>query len=109
MHELLDVVTTVGGEADAERIARALVERRLAACVQAEAVRSCYRWKGRIELESEVRLVIKTVRARHAALVAALREMHPYELPAIHATPVAEAQPDFAAWVAESCREQGGS
>lgn len=100
--ELLAVFTTVATREDADALARAAVEQRLAACVQQEPVRSTYRWQGRIACDDEVRLLFKTTRALYPALEALLRERHPYELPAIYALPVAAATAEYAGWVASA-------
>lgn len=100
--DLLTVFTTVANQADADALARAAVEQRLAACVQTETIRSTYHWQGRVACDDEVRLMFKTNHARYAALEALLRELHPYELPAIFALPVAEASDRYADWVRES-------
>ena len=85
----------------AARIARALVEERLAACVNlVPAVRSIYRWQDRVEDEAEVLLVIKTRAERVAALAARLRALHPYELPELVALPVAAGLGSYLEWVA---------
>ncbi|MDQ7989066.1 MAG: divalent-cation tolerance protein CutA [Candidatus Dactylopiibacterium sp.] len=84
----------------AARLARLLVERRLAACVnQLAACRSVYRWEGRIEAADEVPLLIKTTQARYAALEATLRAEHPYELPEIIALPLTAGLPDYLDWI----------
>lgn len=101
---LLAVFTTVATREQADALARAAVEQRLAACVQVEPVHSSYRWQGAVVSEPELRLMFKTSRGRYAALEALLRERHPYELPAVFALPVAEASPAYAAWVADACR-----
>jgi periplasmic divalent cation tolerance protein len=76
------VLTTVGSSEKAEQLAVALVERRLAACVNIVGpIRSIYRWKGAIEREQEYLLVIKTTTERAAELAAAFDETHPYEVP----------------------------
>jgi periplasmic divalent cation tolerance protein len=95
------ITTTVGSRDDARRLARALVERRLAACAQMEAIDSVYAWQGRIEDEPEVRLVFKTTAARQAAAVAAIAALHPYDVPEIHAEALADVHPPYAAWVAD--------
>jgi periplasmic divalent cation tolerance protein len=99
---LLAVFTTVATLEDAERMARALVERRLAACVQIDAIRSVYRWQAQVQQNCEQRLMCKTTAARYPALQAAIRELHSYELPAIHALAVAQAWGPYADWVRES-------
>src|SRR5688572_27909624 len=83
------VVTTVATLADAQRLARALVERRLAACAQVSQIESVYRWQGALQQEPEYRVLFKTLEARYVEVEAALRSMHPYQLPAIHALPFA--------------------
>jgi len=93
------VLTTVATREDAERLARAMVEQRLAAYAQINAIDSVYRWNGALQCEPEWRLLFKTTEAARPALQAALRAAHPYELPAIAALP-ADAQEDFAGWVA---------
>ena len=95
----LAVVTTVADRADAERLARAMVERGLAACAQVSSIDSVYVWKGRLCQEPELRVLFKTVAARWDALSAAIREMHPYELPALHAFALEPIDPAYAAWV----------
>ena len=76
------VLTTVGLLEKAEQLAGALVERRLAACVNIVGpIRSVYRWKDAIEREQEYLLLIKTTAERAADLAAAFSELHPYELP----------------------------
>lgn len=97
--DLLAVFTTVATQEQADDLARAAVEQRLAACVQTEAIRSTYRWQGAVACEAEIRLMFKTTRAHYAALEALLRERHPYELPAIFALPVIAGTAEYAAWV----------
>ena len=100
--ELLAVCTTVADEVQAQRLADAAVEQGLAACVQAEAIRSTYVWGGTLHREAEIRLVFKTTAAHYPALQRLLLGLHPYALPAIYALPVAAASPAYAAWVRES-------
>lgn len=98
------VVTTVATQDDARRLARALVEQRLAACAQISAIESVYRWQGAVQQEPEQRVLFKTVRERYDEVAAALRALHPYELPAIHALALAEVDPAYADWVVENSR-----
>jgi periplasmic divalent cation tolerance protein len=80
--DILAVTTTVGSLADAQALGQAILERRLAACVQIEeGLQSLYRWQGRECQDPEVRLTIKTLPECEAALLALFREKHPYELP----------------------------
>ncbi|MBK1732968.1 divalent-cation tolerance protein CutA [Thiococcus pfennigii] len=87
--------------ATAERIARALVEERLAACVNVlPGITSLYQWRGRVERDAEVALLIKTVGARFEALRARLVALHPYEVPEVIATPIVAGLPAYLDWVA---------
>jgi periplasmic divalent cation tolerance protein len=82
MAEARIVLTTVGVIEKAEELAHALVERRLAACVNIIGpVRSVYRWKGAIEHEQEYLLIVKTTAERATELAAVFAELHPYEMP----------------------------
>lgn len=96
---LLLVLTTLATREEALALGRAMVEERLAACAQVEAITSVYRWQGAVQQDGEWRLLLKTTAARYPALEAALRARHPYELPALVALPVAAAAAPFAAWV----------
>ena len=99
--QTLLVITTMPDQASAERLARALVDARLAACVNILApCRSLYRWQGAIETAEEVPLLIKTRAARYSELEAAIRAQHPYVLPEIVAVEPARGLPDYLAWVA---------
>src|SRR5581483_5550726 len=94
--EALLVLTTCPDEAVAGRIARELVEGGLAACVsQMPGLRSTYRWKGRVEDEPEVLLLIKTVATRFQDLEMRLKSLHPYEVPEIIAVPIARGSLDY--------------
>ncbi len=98
---VLLVLCNTPDEACAQQIASALLERRLAACVnQLAPCRSMYRWQGKIETATEHPLLIKTTAARYAALEAALCELHPYEVPEIIALPVSAGLPAYLTWVA---------
>jgi periplasmic divalent cation tolerance protein len=99
--DVLLALTTVATRADANRLARSMVEQRLAACAQINAIDSVYRWQGAVQAEGEFRLLLKTTAARYLALQAALRAEHPYELPAIIALPCSQALPEFEAWVVQ--------
>ena len=104
MTQIFLVLTTVAERADAERLARSMVEQRLAACAQISAIDSVYRWQGAVQAEGEFRLLFKTTAERYPALQAALRAEHPYELPAIVALPCSAALAEFGAWVEEETR-----
>lgn len=104
MSSLLLVVTTLPSREAADRIAAALVEERLAACVQVTGpVASTYRWKGAVERAEEWRCEAKTSADRWPAIRDRIAALHPYELPEIVALP-AEALPSYARWVADEVR-----
>ena len=94
------VLTTAGSDEQAEQLARELVERRLAACVNiVNDLCSVYRWKGEVQREAEKLLLIKTSRAQFPKLREALRELHSYELPEILMLPVLDGDPDYLKWL----------
>lgn len=100
---ILAVLTSVGTEQQALDIAHALVKRRLAACVNIlPGVRSIFRWKGKVQQDAELLLVIKTLAANFEAVRGVIKELNAYELPEILALPAAEADAAFGAWVADS-------
>jgi periplasmic divalent cation tolerance protein len=104
MTDKIVVLATCGSQKEARKIARALVERRLAACVNeiGAPVTSVYRWKGKVESAKEFLLVIKTTKKRFAALRKAIRELHSYEVPEIIALPIVEGSRAYLDWIAES-------
>lgn len=94
------VLTSLPDLPSARRLARDLVEARLAACVQIGApVESLYHWRGRLETANEVPLAIKTSAAAWPRLEAAIRAGHPYELPEIVAVPLTDGSADYLAWI----------
>jgi periplasmic divalent cation tolerance protein len=87
----------------AERIAEALVDRHLAACVNiVPGITSVYRWQGAVERSSEQLLLIKSASERYDEVEAAIRELHPYELPELIAVEAAAGLPPYLAWIVES-------
>jgi periplasmic divalent cation tolerance protein len=97
------VFTTVGSEDEARVMARSLVERKLAACAQISSIESVYEWDGALQNDREFRLTLKTVEERYPAVEQAIRELHSYDLPAIHALPVTHIHGPYAEWVAKQC------
>ncbi len=100
--------TTLPSRESAQALAREVVHRRLAACVQIQAIDSVYRWQGEVCEEPEWRLLFKTTRARQAELAALVAELHPYDLPALLSLPVQWAEPGFAAWIADAVQGPQG-
>ena len=97
--DCIAVITTVASRDDARRIAKALVERRLVACAQFSEIESLYHWDGALQDDREFRLLLKTVDTQYDAVEQAIRALHPYELPAIYALPVAAIFAPYAEWV----------
>lgn len=98
--EVLLIFTNLPDAASADLLAQHLVEERLAACVSILApCRSVYRWQGGLEQASEVPLLIKTTATGYAAVEAAIRARHPYELPEIVAVPVTHGLPAYLDWI----------
>ena len=91
---------TCPDDATADRIATALVEERLAACVQRlPGLRSTYRWEGRVEQADEVLLLIKTAAARIPQVFDRVRSLHPHDVPELLALDVRDASPAYLDWV----------
>jgi len=104
MTESILVLTTMPADDGAIGLSRTLVEERLAACVNIHGpMTSTYRWQGKIEVESERQLVIKTTPSKLAELEARLRELHPYELPEFIVLG-ASAGDAYGAWIGEATR-----
>jgi periplasmic divalent cation tolerance protein len=94
------VITNLPDRDSAGRLGHALIEQRLAACVNIlSPCRSVYRWQGTTEDAEEFPMLIKTTRERYAALEAAIRSGHPYELPEIIAVPLAAGLPAYLDWL----------
>lgn len=97
------VVTTVGDEEQGNSIARELIGRRHAACVNMiSGVRSVYRWQRKICRDSEFLLIIKTLAGEYEAVAETIRELHAYEVPEILAFEVSRGDAAFLDWVAAS-------
>ena len=100
MTDKIVVLSTCASPEEASQIARALVEKRLAACVNMlPGVRSIYRWKEAVEDEAEILLVIKTSRGLFNQLRIELERMHSYEVPEVIAIPVVEGSERYLAWM----------
>lgn len=105
MEQVLLVVTNVPDAATGDAIARNLVEHKLAACVNClPGVKSIYQWQGKVEQASEVTLLIKTTRSRYAELEAAIKSMHPYQVPEIIALPLACGWPPYLDWIVKETK-----
>jgi periplasmic divalent cation tolerance protein len=99
------VVTTAGSEEEARKIAHALVDRQLAACVNiVPQIESVYRWQGKVESAREWLLLIKTSAEKFSAVRDALCELHSYDLPECIAIAIEDGSPDYLQWIADSVR-----
>ena len=99
------VLTQCPDRGSAQALARVLVEARLAACVSiGTTVESLYHWRGKIEMAEEVPVVIKTCAEAYAAVEAAIRARHPYELPEIVAVPIVHGLSSYLAWIDDETR-----
>ena len=105
MTKALVVYVTASNRKEADRIARALIDEKLAACVTiVPEVFSRYRWKGHVENSEELLLLIKTVPRRYKALEKRIRALHSYTVPEILAVPVLEGNSSYLAWMKNSLK-----
>ena len=103
------VLITVPSPEVGGKIARALVEERLAACVNlVPGITSTYRWEGEVQVDPEALLIAKTGRDLFDALAARVRSLHPYTVPEIIALPLAAGHQPYLAWIADSTGPLGG-
>ncbi len=97
------VLTTAGSQDEARKIADALVQRRLAACVNIVGpIESVYRWKGAVESAQEWLLIIKTAAAHFERVRDTVRELHSYELPECIEVPIEDGSAEYLAWIGEN-------
>lgn len=108
MTDKIVVLVTCGSLEEGKRIGQALVEARLAACVNvAQApIESIYRWRGRVDTATEFLIIIKSSRARFPALQEAVKRLHSYEIPEIIAVPIEKGSQDYLAWLTDSVRSK---
>ena len=107
MTDYIQVVTTTGRKEDAQAIARALVEQRLAACVQVLGpITSTYRWEGKIETSQEWQCWAKSRRELYEQIEGAIRRLHPYEVPEILAMAILAGSRSYLAWLDEEVSPQ---
>jgi periplasmic divalent cation tolerance protein len=100
------VYVTAGKMTEARKIARALVEKRLAACVNViPKVSSVYRWKDELQTDEEFLLIIKTRRARFDELRKCIETLHSYEIPEVIATPIVDGSANYLNWIEQSVPE----
>ena len=98
------IYITTKDEEEARRIGKALVEEKLAACVNINPIKSIYRWEGQIQEEGEVAMFVKTRAELADEIIRRVKELHSYEVPCIVSYPIAKGYPDFLKWVEESTK-----
>lgn len=104
MTDKIVILVACASHKEARSIAKSLVEKRLAACVQelTAPMRSTYHWKGKIESVNEFLLLIKTTRKHFSAVKKAVKQLHSYEVPEIVALPIVQGAPDYLSWIKKS-------
>ena len=106
MEEYIQVITAIEKREDAEKIANAMVEKRLAACVQIVGpIVSTYWWKGNIERVEEWLCIIKSKKDLYDELEKSIREIHPYETPEIFALSIAAGSEDYLKWLSREVKD----
>jgi periplasmic divalent cation tolerance protein len=110
MTDKIVVLVTCRSGREARKIARALIDQRLAACanILENPVTSIYRWKQTVESARESLVIIKTTRRRFAALRRAVERLHSYDVPEIIALPILEGSRGYLDWISESIRDSAG-
>jgi len=97
------IISTAGSKEEAAKIARALVEERLAACVNIVGpIESIYRWKEKVESAPEFLLLVKTTSSKSQAAIERLRQLHSYELPEAIEIDIDAGSPEYLKWIADS-------
>ena len=105
--EFIQVLTTTENEQDAEKIARALVEKRLAGCVQIIGpIKSIYWWKEKVETAKEWLCIVKTKERLFEEVEKSIREIHPYETPEILAIPIIKGSEDYLNWLDRALKKE---
>lgn len=95
------VLVTTGSQQEAEKIANALVEAKLAACVSFTSINSIYTWQGKVNKDQEWQLLIKTDLTRFSTVEAKILELHSYEVPEIIALPILKGYQPYLQWIAQ--------
>jgi periplasmic divalent cation tolerance protein len=99
------VLVTASSQAEAETIAEALIQSKLAACVNLLPVRSVYTWKGQVQRDDEYQLIIKTNLDRFADVEAKVQSLHSYEVPEIIAIPIIYGAQPYLQWISEQVND----
>lgn len=108
MTDKIVILITAGNMDEASKIAHALVERKLAACVNLiDPIRSVYRWEGKVAEDSEVLLVVKSSRELFDEVRRAVEELHSYHVPELICLPIIDGSPNYLNWLTESLKSAG--
>lgn len=103
MTQKLLVLTSVGSVDEAQKIARGLLERRIAACVNiVPGVHSLYWWEGKLEASEELLLLIKTIKSHEDAVRQTIGELHSYQLPECIGIEIGSGSPEYLKWIEDS-------
>lgn len=106
MDRYIQVFTTISNKDGASKISKALIGKRLAACVQISGpIKSVYRWKGKVETAKEWVCIIKTRKSLYKKVEKIIKAMHPYEIPEIIVTPIAQGSRDYLKWLSNETKE----
>ena len=105
MEKYIQIFTTTKKKEDAEKIARMLVEKRLAGCIQILPITSIYRWRG-IEREEEWLCLIKSKKTLYEELEKTIKEIHPHEIPEIIAVPIIAGSDDYLKWLNNELKKE---
>jgi periplasmic divalent cation tolerance protein len=98
------VFSTVGSQAEADKLAMALLDARVASCVQMTPIKSAYHWKGKIEHANEIHLVIKTKNELYPQVEQIIKDNHSYETPQIVKLPITDGLPAYLDWIKDETK-----
>lgn len=100
--KIMAVFTSVANHEEAQLISKTIVEKKLAACAQISEIESFYHWNGSVQNEKEYRILFKTDAKNYSAIENLIKEMHSYELPAIHGMVIDEISEPYQQWIIEN-------
>ncbi|MFZ3384171.1 MAG: divalent-cation tolerance protein CutA [Candidatus Methanoperedens sp.] len=95
------VITTTGNKEDAEKIAKALLNEKLAACIQVTQIKSYYTWKGNVNIDDEHLLLVKCKASDYSEIEKCIKANHSYEIPEIILLPISTGLPAYLGWINE--------
>ena len=107
IHQPIIVIVSFPNHEIALEIAKQLIEKRLIACAQFSAIQSLYRWQNQLEKSQEVMMHAKSIHTYWPAIHASVKELHPYEVPEIIATPILQIDPSYFQWMLEELGQSG--